>query len=63
MQSLDFFESNEPEMERKSWRETQKKATESGTDIKTEMGVLRLNGFENERDKGTWEKALKSFGV
>lgn len=32
--------------------------------MKTETEVLRLNGLEYERDKGTWgKKALKSFVV
>lgn len=47
--NLDVFESNEPEMQRKREKYIWKKASKSGTDMKTETGVLKLYGLVNER--------------
>lgn len=35
------------------------KDSETRPNVKT--GVLMLNGLEYERDKGTWDKALKTL--
>lgn len=56
---LDVFEWDEPEMERKKLE----KHTYVRKPVSQRRGFLRLNGLENESDKGTGGEALKSFVV